>query len=103
MPKGSSFPNLLFHDPSHSPSVFVLFIFNPEKEPNFSSRENKDIAEESSRVKVVVSSALQTKFSHAGGSTARVKSNAEKGHPCLQKERNKSEVYPLFTTQLVVF
>ena len=54
MPKGSSFPNLLFHDPSHSPSVFVLFIFNPEKEPSFSSRENKDIAEESSRVKVVV-------------------------------------------------
>ena len=57
MPKGTSFPNLLFHDPSHSPSVFVLFIFNPEKEPNFSSRENKDIAEESSRVKAVVSSA----------------------------------------------
>lgn len=68
MPKGSSFPNLLFQDPSHSPSVFVLFIFNPEKEPSFSSRENKDIAEESSRVKVVVSSALQTKFSHITGS-----------------------------------
>ena len=121
MPKGSSFPNFPFQDYSHSPSFFVLFIFTPEKVVNFSSRENKDIAEKSSRIKAVVSSAYKLSLVTllpflsplielciliwlARGSTARTKSNLERGYPCLTPlcKEGKSEAYPLFTMQLVM-
>lgn len=100
IPKSSSLPSLHFHAPNHKPSVFDLFIFKPERSPNWSRRSNKDAADKSSQIKAVVSSAYKLSlvilfpFSRplidseiliwwASGSNARTKSSPERGHPCL--------------------
>ena len=59
---GERLPKLHLKLPSHIPSVLEVFIFKPEQAPKSFKRSNEWLAEQSSFIKAVVSSAYILNF-----------------------------------------